>query len=180
MTRPLVYLDCETTGLDYRHDDVVELSYALEQGDPKTLYFGMIEVPEFIDNLIGFTARGISGIYSSEEEFDEFLDVFQDSTMVSANPKFDASFLETEGLYVAHHRTLDIESYAMHALGLNFVPGMSDIYNFLTEAGYQLTTPDHTSRNDVLALRQAHQIIKHQYPSGYINGKKYDPALPKD
>lgn len=166
--RTKVFLDVESTGLNPQEDRLVELTYAVEQDDPITLFFGVQEVPDFIDGLIGFTDRGIAGLESSEEEVRKFLDASRDATMVSANPKFDAAFLDENELNVFHYRTLDLESYAMHALGLEYVPGMADIYELLTERGYDIVAPDHTSRNDVLALRKCFEIIKWQMPSGYL------------
>ena len=167
--RPKIYVDVETTGLNPQEDELVELTYAVEQDDPITLYFGVQEVPDFIDDLIGFTKRGISGLRSSPEELWDFMHACKGATMVSANPKFDAAFLDENKLNVFHYRTLDLESYAMHALDLDYVPGMADIYELLTERGYDIVAPDHTSRNDVLALRRCFEIIKWQL--GSVHGE---------
>ena len=158
--RSLIYVDCETTGLNSREDELVELTYAVEDSEPKTLYFGVKKVPEFIDNMIGFTARGISGLKSDGYDLSRFTALARDNTMVSANPPFDQSFLMDNYLWSFHYRMLDIESFAMAKLNLDFVPGMEDIYNLLTERGYALTKPDHTSYNDVMALREAHRILR--------------------
>lgn len=166
--RTKVFLDVESTGLNPAEDKLVELTYAVEHDDPITLYFGVQEVPDLIDNLIGFTARGISGWQSGGDEIQRFLDVSKDATMVSANPPFDAAFLKANDLYRFHYRNLDIESYAMHALDLDYVPGMADIYELLTEAGYDIVQPDHTSRNDVLALRKCFQILHWQFPPSHV------------
>lgn len=164
-----IYVDCETTGLSPFTDELVEVTYAVEQENPVTLYFGVETVPDFIDNLIGFTERKIAGVKSTPAQIKEFRAVAKDATMVSANPKFDQAFLEVNGLYTFHYRTLDMESYAMHALDLDYVPGMSDIYELLTERGYDIVRPDHTSRNDVLALRRCFEILKWQF--GSVHGE---------
>lgn len=159
MRRKFVYVDCETTGLNPRADELVEISYAVMDGPIETLYFGVTEVPQFIDELIGFTERKIAGRKSDGYELSKFMDVSRESTMVSANPPFDQGFLIENFLWAFHYRMLDIESFAMAKLNLPFVPGMSDIYNILVEQGHELTKPDHTSHNDVAALREAHQIL---------------------
>lgn len=159
--RNLIFVDTETTGFDDNPDaEVFELSYAPLTGDVKTLFFGVEEVPQIVDDLTKFTERGISGYLSPESEFTEFAQVAKDNTMVAANPAFDKLFIRRAGLFNFHYRMLDIESYAMKALGLSFVPGMHDIFKALTEMGFTLPEPDHTSRGDVLAMRQAFQILR--------------------
>lgn len=158
--RPFVYVDVETTGLDPVEDTLVEVSYAVEDGPVHTLYFGVLEVPDFIDELIGFTKRGIAGLCSTDAQIDEFLTVSKGATMVSANPPFDRAFLENNDLYRFHYRNLDIESFAMATLELPFVPGMSEINAIINERfGEDLPMGDHTSSGDVHALREAHRWL---------------------
>lgn len=158
--RELIFVDTESTGLDAGNDDLVELTWATIDSDPATLYFGVERVPEFIDNLIGFTKRGISGRTSTPSEWSQFLASCADNTMVAANPAHDKSFLQKFGCYPFHYRMLDIETYAMAKLKLNFVPGMKDVFDILNERGYEFVQPDHTSRNDVLAMREMYKILK--------------------
>lgn len=158
--RELIYLDVETTGLNPEEDVIVELTWARREGEPKTLYFGVEEVPEFIDNLIGFTKRGIAGKMSNFYEVHEFLTAADGATMVAANPAFDKSFLEAAGLWQFHYRMLDIQTFAMAKFNLTEVPSMKNIYDALSGAGIPLTEPDHTSRNDVLAMREAHKYLE--------------------
>ena len=159
--RPLIYTDVETTGLDSAEDQLVEVSYAVEDGPIKTLYFGVMEVPDStIDELIKFSARGIAGISSTDAEIDEFLAISNGATMVSANPPFDMAFLQANDLYRFHYRCLDIESFAMATLELPFVPGMSEINLIINEKfGEDLPMGDHTSAGDVHALREAHRWL---------------------
>jgi len=158
--REMIFVDTETTGLDDEHDDLVELTYASRDSEPHTLWFGVTEVPEFIDNLIGFTKRGISGRRSDHFEVEEFLKVSDGATMVAAVPAFDQGFINKAGLWRFHYRTLDIQSYAMAKLGLSDVPSMKDLATFFENEGYELTQPDHTSRNDVLAMREMFLLLE--------------------
>ena len=160
--REFVFLDCETTGLNPKTDKLVELTYATNESHFRTLYFGVTEVPEFIDNLTKFTERGVAEEPpASLEQIEHFLETLRDQTMVSANPSFDKAFLEANGLWTGHYRVLDIEAYAMAKFNLDFVPSMNDIYNMLTERGYKLTTPDHSSYKDTKALREAFNILRY-------------------
>lgn len=159
--RKFVFLDTETSGFDDDPDaELVELTYATEHTDPYTLWFGVTWVPTIIDDLIGFTKRGIAGRRSTQFEIAKFLAESDGATMVAANPAFDKHFVRNAGLWKFHYRMLDIESYAMGKLDLNFVPGMKDIQERLGELGWDITQPDHTSRNDVLALREAFIILR--------------------
>jgi len=161
MHRDFVFVDCETTGLDPKNDKLVELTYGINNDPLQTLYFGVKEVSEFIDNLTKFTERGVADMpQATEWDLDVFRGTLAGNTMISANPKFDQAFLEENGLWTGHYRTVDIESYAMARLRLDFVPSMKDIYDMLTERGYKLTTPDHSSYNDTMALREAFLILR--------------------
>lgn len=160
LMRELIFVDTETTGLDPNTEEMVELTWARLEGDPETLYFGVEEVSDFIDNLIGFTKRGISGRLSTNDAFTRFLQASEDNIMVAANPAFDKAFIEAAGIWRFHYRMLDIESYAMCALDLNEVPGMKTIEETLTDMGFTLPEPDHTSRGDVLCMRDAYQILR--------------------
>lgn len=159
--RRLIYVDTETTGLDAGVDALWELSYAVEHQPVKTLYFGVTEVPPFIDDLTKFYARGIDKKpRSTDEEFQKFLTISKDQTMVSANPSHDKAFLLADGLFNFHYRMLDIESYAMRALNIDWVPGMQDIYDILKDAGFDIPAPDHSAEGDVISMRRMHDILR--------------------
>lgn len=158
--RDLIFVDTETGGLDAETDPLVELTWAHRDGEAKTLWFGVNEVNPFVDNLIKFTERGIAGRVSPWSEVQEFLDASRDNIMVAANPAFDKAFIEAAGLWQFHYRMLDIETYAMAKLDLPEVPSMKNIYDFLVATGNELTEPDHTSRNDVLAMREAFLLLE--------------------
>lgn len=159
MTRELIFVDTESTGLDPNEDALVELSYATLDSDIKTLYFGVKEVSDFIDELIGFTKRGIRGLTSTTQEIQEFLTLSADNTMVAANPAHDKGFLEAFGLWRFHYRMLDIESYAFALLGLDEVPSMKNIYDLLSDYT-DLPEPDHSSAGDVAAMRAAYIYMR--------------------
>lgn len=160
MAKKLIFVDTETTGLDATQDELVELSYADLYGPVRTLYFGVEKVSPFIDEFIGFTRRGIAGRKSTQAELDEFFRMSENNTMVAANPAFDKAFLEANDLFRFHYRMLDIESFGAKALNTAEVPGMKEIHEALTNAGYTMHEPNHTSRSDVLALRDAYNALR--------------------
>lgn len=159
--RKFVFVDCETTGLDCKKDKLVEVTYAVENEEPVTLFFGVKKVPAFIDDLTKFSARGVDKEpEATDEQKETFRKLLMNQTMVAGNPKFDVGFLEENGLYTAHYRTLDVQSYAMAKLGLDYMPSMNDIFNLLKLRGFKFTEPDHSSRNDVLFMREAFNILR--------------------
>lgn len=159
--RELIFVDTETTGLDPDSDKLVELTWATRDSEPETLWFGITEVPEFIDGLIKFTERGISGRRSDHFAVQRFLKASEGNIMVAANPAFDMAFLHAAGIFNFHYRMLDVEAYAMAKLKLAEVPGMSMIHDILKGDGADwITLPDHTSRNDVLAMRDCYLILE--------------------
>lgn len=161
--RKFVFVDCETTGLDAKADKLVEVTYAVNEEDPITLFFGVKKVPAFIDDLTKFSERRVyDEPEATEEQKEAFREALRNQTMVAGNPKFDVGFLEENGLYTAHYRTLDVQSYAMAKLNLDFMPSMHEIYTMLTERGYKFTQPDHSSRNDVLFMREAYLVLRYQ------------------
>lgn len=161
--KALVFVDTETTGLDCKTDKLVEVTYAVEMEEPVTLYFGVKKVPAFIDDLTKFSARKVyDEPAATEEQIETFKKALENQTMVAGNPKFDVGFLEANGLYTAHYRTLDVQSYAMAKLNLDFMPSMKQIHDMLIERGYKFTEPDHSSRNDVLFMREAFNVLRYQ------------------
>jgi len=159
MARKLIFVDTETTGLDFEQDQLVELSYATLHTPVKTLYFGVTEVPSFIDNLIGFTKRGIAGRKSTQGEIDEFLRLSEGQTMVAANPTFDHNFMQKNDLFRFHYRMLDIEAMAFASGDYDEVPGLFAIQQDLKGRGYKIPEPDHTSAKDVEALVATYKAL---------------------
>lgn len=151
--RDLIFVDTETTGLDPETEQLVELTWSPLLGEPETLFFGVEEVSPFIDNFIKFTERGIAGLKSDNDAFTRFFAASENATMVAANPAFDAAFIKAAGLWRFHYRMLDIETYAMAKLNLSDVPSMKEIHTLLAERGHEIPHPDHTSRGDVLAMK---------------------------
>lgn len=163
--RKFIFLDVETTGLNHVTDNIVELSYAVENGEIVTLFSGIKKVSPQIDELIKFYERGVDKEETcTQEDVDKFLEVSKGNTLVAANPAFDSSFLKERDLWTMSYRMLDIESYAMAKLDLSYVPGMAEIYEVLTEEyGYTVPKPDHSSRGDVEALRFMFNVLRYKF-----------------
>jgi DNA polymerase-3 subunit epsilon len=101
---------------------------------------------------------------------DELWAVLRGNTICGMNPAFDARFLsmffmqmEFDSPEPWHHRLLDIEAYAMGALGYSIPQGFRTIAAELRERGYTISEPDHTAAGDVKATREVHKALMEEY-----------------
>lgn len=153
----LVFIDCETTGLDYNRHKVIDCSYmTLQMARPKKIYFSISPVdlenadPTALrinryDEWIADTNHGpmmSEDFYAKVHEtmgprpFDvktspyaKFIETLQEATLVGANVQFDARFLFKElGYEPWHYKVLDIQVYAMGQGGRqDEIPSLSSI-----------------------------------------------------
>lgn len=163
MTR--VFIDTETTGLDYDLNEVVELSWAVEDGPIKTI------IPEHTLNNASKTAMRINQYFergldkatrATQEQVEEFLEDVQGATLVGANPRFDARMvmnsleLQEEPW---HYRLLDLSAYAAGKLGAPLPLGMRELFERMQTLGFSVPQPDHTAAGDVEATRAIYRML---------------------
>ena len=174
MTRPKVFLDCETSGLDPARHAIFEIAYAVDDGpilssfvthtritlDAETI--AAAQVNRYIDRCPPeyATLHGPSDDdgddHPSAEFEDALVDALRSATMVGANPAFDAAMLRARWCVTPwHHRLLDIEAYAAGAFGWTELRGLAGVAEHL---GVQ--APDHTAAGDVACLRACWQAIQ--------------------
>jgi DNA polymerase III alpha subunit (gram-positive type) len=154
----LVFVDTETTGLDPTRHSVYEIAWATESS--------LVESAFVAHDLVGADPKAleISGYF---ERFPRRFDVragfeaearlrslLKGSTLVAANPHFDASHLEARwGVAPWKYRLLDVEAFAMPILGYEVPQGLATIVEDLGSLGQTVFPSDHTAANDVQALR---------------------------
>lgn len=162
--RRLVFADTEYDRLDTGTANLVEAAYAVEDDpvrcgvpphsidghDPVSLqinrYFerGLDDQAHWDADIVGALAADAAG-----------------QTLVGANARVDAEVLRRViGHEPWHYRLCDIESVAFLLLGFDQMPGLREIKNKLTELGYELPDPDHSSGGDVETLRAAFRILQ--------------------
>lgn len=156
----IVYIDTETTGLDPSIHEVWEIAYAVGDGP---IHFGTVphlgaSADPSALAMNGYWERGFTN-FKNHLIDGEVRDALEGATLVGANPAFDAAFLRQRwGVAPWKYRLLDIEAYAMAALGLDEPKGLSYIAEQL-----QVQAPDHTAAGDVRTLRECHEALRRLY-----------------
>jgi hypothetical protein len=178
----IVYLDTETTGLDPERHQIWEIAWAVGDGPIRQAF-----VPHTLENADRDALK--IGRYLErweDPETDGMIAAFADmegATLCAANAAFDEGFLRARwlkdrALMIAIHgfpmagrvpwryRLLDIEAYAMGALGWGEPRGLRDIAAALQDRGWDVPAPDHTAAADVACLRVCHQALRQLYGAG--------------
>lgn len=166
----IIFVDTETTGLDPERHEVWEIAYAINDGPVESF-----QVPHSLRNADPL-ALGINRYYHrvSADYFGDDLppsreEILQQALagnyLCAANPSFDTAFLKARwGVEPWHHRKIDIQSFAMPAMGQwGKPPSMNDIVAFCRSTGAQITQNDHTAGNDVKALQQCYYALCRMY-----------------
>ncbi|UMZ73117.1 putative ATP-dependent helicase DinG [Natranaerofaba carboxydovora] len=109
----LIYLDIETTGLDSKKDEIIEIG-AIKVTSEKVEKFHRIIKPEkehiplhIYDLCEGLTENDIQKGYLFNEIEDEFYDFIEDLPIVCHNAKFEKSFLEEALNFPIYNKFLD-------------------------------------------------------------------------
>ena len=167
----LVFLDTETTGLDPDFHDVWEIAYAVDDRPIRSCVVDHDPVRSDLKalSLNGYFGRGDSrsrerdSLYSMNFEL-KLREDLDGATLVGANPAFDAAFLRTRwDVAPWRYRLLDVEAYAMPALGLSEPKGLAYIAERLG-----ISAPDHSASTDVHVLRECFRALRTYYNIGAV------------
>jgi hypothetical protein len=169
-----VYLDTETTGLDPTVHEPWEVAYAVDNGPVHAMFLPLRRLGAANNDALeigGFHDRYTTpGDAYDVNVFDEAMrSALNGATLVGANPSFDAGMLIhgwwDNSLNEApwHYRMLDVEAYAMGALGYDVPKGLRRIAEDLQDKGYDIPAPDHTAAGDVATVRACHLALVEEY-----------------
>jgi len=164
-SRRRVFVDTETTGL-HAAAQAFELAWQSEdEMQPTTLILphNLHAADPAALQINQYRERGIAQLaWATEHQIDDFRLAVTGANLIIANPVFDVPHLMTLlGFQVWHYRITDIESYAQAIFGDSNPPGMSIIYERLTQQGYRIPEPDHTAAGDVRTLVASFTALNH-------------------
>lgn len=105
-------LDCETTGVDSRKDNIIELgavkfSLAENFASFDSLFHSPTRIPQFIERLTGIQNSDLDGAPKFLEKKTEVENFVGESVLVGHNLPFDIDFLKSAGLDLSLQKTLD-------------------------------------------------------------------------
>ena len=164
MTTPIVFLDTETTSLDTRLGDVVEVAWAVEDGPVNRLVF-----PHSLDHadpkaleINGYWARDLCTPSRAFTQLQQHL--IQDltgATVVAENYGFDLAMLNRKlGFEPWHYRKIELSSVAMTVFNLERPESMRDTTARLRDRGFDIPAGDHTAVADVECLRACYLALR--------------------
>lgn len=107
MSNCLVALDLETTGLNPKKDQILEIGAArIVDGEVTDTYSVFVnsgrEIPEFVVNLTGITQEMARGGLSQKEAMEGFLEFCGDADILGHNILFDYSFLKRNAVNLGY------------------------------------------------------------------------------
>lgn len=163
-----VYVDTETTGLDPDRHEVWEIAYAVDDGPIRSgvVLHSLRHADPMALDMNGYWGRTKDVAPESCMEVETVLrGAFRPGmTLVGANPRFDAAFLRARwGEEPFHYRLLDVEAYAMGALGYDEPQGLKTVAKDLRAEGFDVEHPDHSAAGDVATLRACHAALRTLY-----------------
>lgn len=166
---PCVYLDTETTGLNTRLHDTVEVAWAVDDGPvhrfvfPHTLEHADPKALE----INGYWERGLDSPAANGLSWDLHRQLIQDltgATVVAENYGFDLAMLNRKiGFEPWHYRKIELSSVAMTVFNLDRPESMRNTTARLLEHGYNIPDGDHTAEADVECLRACYLALREHF-----------------
>lgn len=163
----LVFVDLETTGLDYDDSQVWEAAYAVDDDDVQVSLLNhtldnadpvALGINEYSTRIKDWDA-GYLGKRERQDWENSFQQALSGNTLVAANPHFDATMLHRRWNYEPwKYRMIDLEAYAMPYLGLTEPKGLAFIAEKLG-----VEAPDHSAYQDVVTLRACYRRLQELY-----------------
>lgn len=161
----LVFLDTETTGLEYGKHEIWEIAWAVNDGPVEEcvlVHSLKTADPEALD-LNGYFRRHVGAVPRSEGPWMDLnvRKALANNTLVCANPSFDRFFMYFRwGHEPYKYRSIDVESIALVVFDWARPRGLKDIAQALRDLKYDIPTPDHTAGKDVEVLRACYNALR--------------------
>ena len=144
MPNTYVIIDIETTGLDPRHDAIIEVAAVVLQGNDildefTTLVNPRREIPPHITQMTGITGEMAADAPTMFQVRSRLRAILGDHVLVGHNVGFDLSFLREERLGIGHHRldTVTLASILVPEAGRYNLETLVRVLNLPDPAGGQ-------------------------------------------
>lgn len=168
----LIFLDTETTGLEYQQHEIWEIAWAINNGpiEERILVHSLKTADPKALALNGYYARYPEGARAKGPMTDlEVRNVLAGNTIVAANPTFDRIFMYLRWGYEPYlYRSVDVESMAVAVFNYDRPKGLASISEDLRDKGYPMPDPDHSAGRDVEVVRAAYIALKQYAQAGKI------------
>jgi|GEM_PF-2619218 len=107
-----VALDCETTGLDFENDSIIELgavkfSLAENSDSFDSLFCSPTRIPQFVERLTGIRNSDLAGAPQFGEKREEIQKFCEGAILIGHNLEFDLAFLAAAGVDFREFPSLD-------------------------------------------------------------------------
>lgn len=145
-----VALDCETTGLDFENDNIIELgavkfSLAENFNSLSSLFCSPTRIPQFVEKLTGIRNSDLTGAPRFDEKREEIQKFCEGAVLVGHNLGFDIAFLAAAGIDFRKFQSLDTfqlaglllprgESLSLENLAAKFNIRHADAHRALADA----------------------------------------------
>jgi len=161
-----IILDIETTGLDNKHDSIIEIAAVRLKNFQVVGEFQTLVRPN--ESALNATSGEITGITAKELETapdlseikSSLLEFVGDSAIIGHNISFDLDFLKSQGIIFPGKGldTLDLAHTLLPKLKFYSLEYLSHQYNFTNR-------PSHRALGDVLATAELCQLFVEQFQS---------------
>jgi DNA polymerase III epsilon subunit-like protein len=163
MSKDIVWVDIETTGLDPQVHQIVEIAWGIDSewwtlipphnlwmADPKAL-----EINRYHERMLD------KAEHADETAIAKFYQDLLGKTMAGANPAFDAKFLEVFlGAAPWKHRLLDVEAYVAGVFGWDEPRGLKATREHLESLGYSIAEPNHSAVEDMICAQECYLVAQ--------------------
>lgn len=163
-TGNMIFIDTETTGLNTRLHDVIELAWAVNDGPIRTAV-----LPHTLEHADG-AALSINKYYERGlnkrpmvdiSACDDFTLDARGATVVAENYGFDVAMLAKKiGWEPWHHRKIELSTMAMMEFGDALPANLWRTAQKVRALGYEVPEPDHTAAGDVATLRACYIALR--------------------
>jgi hypothetical protein len=160
-----LYLDTETTGLNPGLHEIVEVSWALGDAEPKTLVLphDLMHAEAKALEINRYYERGLDDVstWATPSQEDQLRAALQGAHIAGSNPAFDVAFLKAAGFDGWHHRLMDVPLWVAGKLDWPESLGLAKTAVYFQNRGYKIPNPDHSAGGDVLTTRAVHKVARY-------------------